>query len=100
MVEWLGKIESDLSFLSEQPEAAKVLAEYKDTKDVAQAIKHVEEQNKYYSELEKRMQHVVTVSKPDFVQTKQEFKFTVFGEKDAIVLREFLATTRIKFREV
>ena len=100
MVEWLGKIESDLNFLSEQPEAAKVLAEYKDTKDVALAIKHVEEQNKYYSELEKRMQHVVTVSNPDFVSTKQEFKFTVFGENDAIVLREFLATTRIKFREV
>ena len=100
MVEWLGKIESDLNFLSEQPEAAKVLAEYKDTKDVALAIKHVEEQNKYYSELEKRMQHVVTVSNPDFVQTKQEFKFTVFGENDAIVLREFLVTTGIKFREV
>ena len=100
MVEWLGKIESDLNFLSEQPEAAKVLAEYKDTKDVALAIKYIEEQNKYYSELEKRMQHVVTVSNPDFVSTKQEFKFTVFGENDAIVLREFLATTRIKFREV
>ena len=100
MVEWLGKIESDLNFLSEQPEAAKVLAEYKDTKDVALAIKHVEEQNKYYSELEKRMQHVVTVSNPDFVSTKQEFKFTVFGENDARVLREFLATTGIKFREV
>ena len=100
MVEWLGKIESDLNFLSEQPEAAKVLAEYKDTKDVALAIKHVEEQNKYYSELEKRMQHVVTVSNPDFVSTKQEFKFTVFGENDARVLREFLVTTGIKFREV
>ena len=46
------------------------------------------------------MQHVVTVSNPDFVQTKQEFKFTVFGENDAIVLREFLVTTGIKFREV
>ena len=100
MVEWLGKIESDLNFLSEQPEAAKVLAEYKDTKDVALAIKHVEEQNKYYSELEKRMQHVVTVSNPDFVSTKQEFKFIVTGESDAKVLREFLATTGIKFREV
>ena len=100
MVEWLGKIESDLNFLSEQPEAAKVLAEYKDTKDVALAIKHIEEQNKYYSELEKRMQHVVTVSNPDFVSTKQEFKFTVFGENDAKVLREFLGTTGIKFREV
>ena len=100
MVEWLGKIESDLSFLSEQPEAAKVLAEYKDTKDVALAIKHIEEQNKYYSELEKRMQHVVTVSNPDFVQAKQEFKFIVTGENDASVLREFLATTGIKFREV
>lgn len=100
MVEWLGKIESDLNFLSEQPEAAKVLAEYKDTKDVTLAIKHVEEQNKYYSELEKRMRHVVTVSNPDFVSTKQEFKFTVFGENDASVLREFLGTTGIKFREV
>ena len=100
MVEWLGKIESDLNFLSEQPEAAKVLAEYKDTKDVALAIKCVEEQNKYYSELEKRMQHVVTVSNPDFVQAKQEFKFIVTGENDAIVLREFLDTTGIKFREV
>ena len=100
MVEWFGKIESDLNFLSEQPEAAKVLAEYKDTKDVALAIKHVEEQNKYYSELEKRMQHVVTVSNPDFVSTKQEFKFTVTGENDARVLREFLGTTGIKFREV
>ena len=100
MVEWLGKIESDLNFLSEQPEAAKVLAEYKDTKDVALAIKHIEEQNKYYSELEKRMQHVVTVSNPDFVNTKQEFKFTVFGENDASMLREFLGTTGIKFREV
>ena len=100
MVEWLGKIESDLNFLSEQPEAAKVLAEYKDTKDVALAIKHVEEQNKYYSELEKRMQHVVTVSNPDFVQAKQEFKFIVTGENDASVLREFLVTTGIKFKEV
>ena len=100
MVEWLGKIESDLNFLSEQPEAAKVLAEYKDTKDVALAIKHVEEQNKYYSELEKRMQHVVTVSNPDFVNTKQEFKFIVTGENDASILREFLVTTGIKFREV
>ena len=100
MVEWLGKIESDLNFLSEQPEAAKVLAEYKDTKDVALAIKYIEEQNKYHSELEKRMQHVVTVSNPDFVSTKQEFKFTVFGENDASVLREFLGTTGIKFREV
>ena len=100
MVEWLGKIESDLNFLSEQTEAAKVLAEYKDTKDVALAIKHIEEQNKYYSELEKRMQHVVTVSNPDFVQTKQEFKFTVFGENDAKVLREFLSTVGVKYREV
>ena len=100
MVEWLGKIESDLNFLSEQPEAAKVLAEYKDTKDVALAIKHIEEQNKYYSELEKRIQHVVTVSNPDFVSTKQEFKFTVTGENDASMLREFLGTTGIKFKEV
>ncbi len=100
MVEWLGKIESDLNFLSEQPEAAKVLAEYKDTKDVAIAIKNIEEQNRYYSELEKRMHHVVTANNPDFVQTKQEFKFTVFGENDAKVLREFLGTTGIKYREV
>ena len=100
MVEWLGKIESDLNFLSEQTEAAKVLAEYKDTKDVALAVKHIEEQNKYYSELEKRMQHVVTVSNPDFVQAKQEFKFIVTGENDASILREFLVTTGIKFREV
>ena len=100
MVEWLGKIESDLNSLSEQPEAAKVLAEYKDTKDVALAIKYVEEQNKYYSELEKRMQHVVTVSNPDFVQAKQEFKFIVTGENDASILREFLGTTGIKFSEV
>ena len=40
------------------------------------------------------------MSNPDFVQAKQEFKFIVTGENDAIVLREFLATTRIKFREV
>ena len=46
------------------------------------------------------MQHVVTVSNPDFVSTKQEFKFIVTGENDANVLREFLATTGIKFREV
>ena len=100
MVEWLGKIESDLNFLSEQTEAAKVLAEYKDTKDVALAIKHIEGQNKYYSELEKRMQHVVTVSNLDFVQTKQEFKFIVTGDNDASILREFLATTGIRYREV
>ena len=100
MVEWMGKIESDLNFLSEQQNAAKVLAEYKDTKDVAQAIKNIEAQEQYYRELEKRMQHIVTPSNQDYVDTKQEFKFIVTGENDAKILREFLTVSGVKFREV
>ena len=105
MVEWLGKVEKDLDFLSEQGERAyKYIAEYKDTKDVVTAMRIVKEEEIYLAELQRKAQQVnnaiVTPVNEDYLKTKQEFKFVVTGENDADTLRQFLTTTGIKFKEI
>jgi Protein of unknown function (DUF1351) len=88
MVKWLEKIESDLKVIDTLPNRDKILTEYLDTKDVAVAIRIV-------NEYEERMKKVAQV-KPPVKESKTTFTVTLFDEKDLLLVEMFMQQHNIK----
>lgn len=99
IVSWLQKTENDLQFLSGQEDGEKLVAEYKDTKDVTVAIQNVQRIRDYYIELERKLQakQVEEAQNKEFRETKQWYSFEIEGSDTADRVEELLTAAGISF---
>lgn len=99
-VEWLNKVENDLDFLAGLEDSDKLVAEYKDTKDVTIAIRNVENTRKYYEELERKLKakEAQESTNADYRKTKQEYLFEIQGSDVADLVERLLNDNGIKFK--
>ncbi|AVU89689.1 conserved hypothetical protein [Listeria monocytogenes] len=94
MVEWLTKIETELKVIETMPHADEIIAEYKETKDLAVSAQIVSDRHKA-QELIKEAKNDI---KDDQLHTK--ITFTLFDEKDIKLVEMFMQQNKIKFEKV
>ncbi|EAF6697686.1 DUF1351 domain-containing protein [Listeria monocytogenes] len=94
MVEWLTKIETELKVIETMPHADEIIAEYKETKDLAVSAQIVSDRHKA-QELIKEAKNDI---KDDQLHTK--ITFTLFDEKDVKLVEMFMQQNKIKFEKV
>ncbi|ELV4714317.1 DUF1351 domain-containing protein [Listeria seeligeri] len=94
MVEWLTKIETELKAIETMPHADEIIAEYKETKDLAVSAQIVSDRHKA-QELIKEAKNDI---KDDQLHTK--ITFTLFDEKDVKLVEMFMQQNKIKFEKV
>ncbi|MBV1603340.1 DUF1351 domain-containing protein [Listeria monocytogenes] len=94
MVEWLTKVENELKVIETMPYADEIIAEYKETKDLAVSAQLVSERHK--------AQEVIKEAKNDIKddQLYSKTTFTLFDEKDAKLVEMFMRQNKIKFEKV
>ncbi|EAK9260711.1 DUF1351 domain-containing protein [Listeria monocytogenes] len=94
MVEWLTKVENELKVIETMPYADEIIAEYKETKDLAVSAQLVSERHK--------AQEVIKEAKNDIKDDQLHSKtiFTLFDEKDAKLVEMFMQQNKIKFEKV
>ncbi|HCW3214768.1 TPA: DUF1351 domain-containing protein [Listeria monocytogenes] len=94
MVEWLTKVENELKVIETMPYADEIIAEYKETKDLAVSAQLVSERHK--------AQEVIKEAKNDIKDDQLHCKttFTLFDEKDAKLVEMFMQQNKIKFEKV
>lgn len=90
MVQWLEKIDSDIQVIHTLPNSERVLTEYLDTKDVAVAIRIV-------NEYEERMNRVIQ-DKPVSQTNKLSFVITLEDEKDMKLVEMFMQQNKINYK--
>ena len=92
MVEWLEKIEADLTAIKTLSNSEEVFAEYVDTKDLSVAIRIVKER-------EERKKQAEKVVKPVKNEKPKEHKWCItVSEKDALTLEMFMNLQGIKYK--
>ncbi|HFQ5695893.1 TPA: DUF1351 domain-containing protein [Listeria monocytogenes] len=94
MVEWLTKIETELKVIETMPYADEIIAEYKETKDLAVSAQIVSDRHK--------AQEVIKEAKNDIKdnQLHSKITFTLFDEKDVKLVEMFMQQNKIKFEKV
>ncbi|EHO7821327.1 DUF1351 domain-containing protein [Listeria monocytogenes] len=94
MVEWLTKIETELKIIETMPYADEIIAEYKETKDLAVSAQIVSDRHK--------AQEVIKEAKNDIKddQLPTKITFTLFDEKDVKLVEMFMQQNKIKFEKV
>ncbi|HAC0020293.1 TPA_asm: DUF1351 domain-containing protein [Listeria monocytogenes] len=94
MVEWLTKIETELKVIETMPYADEIIAEYKETKDLAVSAQIVSDRHK--------AQEVIKEAKNDIKddQLYSKITFTLFDEKDVRLVEMFMQQNKIKFEKV
>ncbi|EIG9189043.1 DUF1351 domain-containing protein [Listeria monocytogenes] len=94
MVEWLTKIETELKIIETMPYPDEIIAEYKETKDLAVSAQIVSDRHK--------AQEVIKEAKNDIKdeQLHTKITFTLFDEKDVKLVEMFMQQNKIKFEKV
>ncbi|EGP8643453.1 DUF1351 domain-containing protein [Listeria monocytogenes] len=94
MVEWLTKIETELKIIETMPYPDEIIAEYKETKDLAVSAQIVSDRHK--------AQEVIKEAKNDIKdeQLHTKITFTLFDEKDVKLVEMFMRQNKIKFEKV
>ncbi|EAD2398343.1 DUF1351 domain-containing protein [Listeria monocytogenes] len=94
MVKWLTKIETELKVIETMPYADEIIAEYKETKDLAVSAQIVSDRHK--------AQEVIKEAKNDIKdnQLHSKITFTLFDEKDVKLVEMFMQQNKIKFEKV
>lgn len=94
MVEWLTKIETELKIIETMPYADEIIAEYKETKNLAVSAQIVSDRHK--------AQEVIKEAKNDIKddQLHTKITFTLFDEKDVKLVEMFMQQNKIKFEKV
>lgn len=94
MVEWLTKIETELKVIETMPYPDEIIAEYKETKDLAVSAQIVSDRHK--------AQEVIKEAKNDIKdeQLHTKITFTLFDEKDVKLVEMFMQQNKIKFEKV
>lgn len=94
MVKWLTKIETELKVIETMPYADEIIAEYKETKDLAVSAQIVSDRHK--------AQEVIKEAKNDIKddQLHTKITFTLFDEKDVKLVEMFMQQNKIKFEKV
>ncbi|MBF2491169.1 DUF1351 domain-containing protein [Listeria welshimeri] len=94
MVEWLTKIETELKIIETMPYPDEIIAEYKETKDLAVSAQIVSDRHK--------AQEVIKEAKNDIKdeQLHTKITFTLFDEKDVKLVEMFMQQNKIKFVKV
>lgn len=94
MVKWLTKIETELKVIETMPYADEIIAEYKETKDLAVSAQIVSDRHK--------AQEVIKEAKNDIKddQLYSKITFTLFDEKDVRLVEMFMQQNKIKFEKV
>ncbi|WP_416887358.1 DUF1351 domain-containing protein [Listeria monocytogenes] len=94
MVKWLTKIETELKVIETMPYADEIIAEYKETKDLAVSAQIVSDRHK--------AQEVIKEAKNDIKddQLHSKITFTLFDETDVRLVEMFMQQNKIKFEKV
>ncbi|EAC5083027.1 TPA: DUF1351 domain-containing protein [Listeria monocytogenes] len=94
MVEWLTKIETELKIIETMSYADEIIAEYKETKNLAVSAQIVSDRHK--------TQEVIKEAKNDIKdeQLHTKITFTLFDEKDVKLVEMFMQQNKIKFEKV
>ncbi|EAC7323798.1 TPA: DUF1351 domain-containing protein [Listeria monocytogenes] len=94
MVEWLTKIETELKIIETMSYADEIIAEYKETKNLAVSAQIVSDRHK--------AQEVIKEAKNDIKddQLHTKITFTLFDEKDVKLVEMFMQQNKIKFEKV
>ncbi|QEZ22817.1 hypothetical protein DRA52_15480 [Listeria monocytogenes] len=94
MVEWLTKIETELKVIETIPHADEIIAEYKESKDLAISAQKVSDRHKAQNEIKKAKSHT------EVVKDKKITTFILEDEKDVKLVEMFMQQNKIKFKKV
>lgn len=88
LVEWLEKIQGDMSTIQIIPDSKEVMTEYVTCKDLNQAIKAVSDRK------------ALSEKVGEVVADVEVFIYKVFDKKDSMIIEAFMNDTKIKFERV
>ena len=91
MVDFLEQTESDMKVLQRMPDLNAHVSAYIGTYDLAEALDQVNQ------EKERRKQIQDAQAQKKSVQAVKQFRYTIWGEKDATLLEMFMQQNKINY---
>lgn len=88
LVEWLEKIQGDMTTIQIIPDSKEIMTEYVTCKDLNQAIKTVSDRKALNSKV------------GEVVADVEVFIYKIFDKKDSMIIEAFMNDTKIKFERV
>jgi hypothetical protein len=94
MIEFLEQTEKDIKVLQKMPDLNAHVSAYIGAYDLADAMAQVQQ------EKQRRQQIEATHGNKEDVQAQKHYRFKVFGEKDATLVKMFMRQNKIQYEEM